>query len=192
LGQGLASDTEIDESISHARGPSGLGGLTAPPSDVAAIRERQAKALDEQIEVLRLQKQHLAMQIADAKREDRVRHQSLRVRHVNDLLKMAFGVSGAVVVTVIALGVLALVWSAHEATGLVIEPLKAPPDFAQRGLDGTVLAQRLLDKLNGYIGDADKWSLRSADTISGNWGNDSKVQIPDTGVSVFELTLFLR
>jgi tetratricopeptide (TPR) repeat protein len=188
----MASDAEVDESLSYARGTAATGGFTAGPSDVASIRERQAKALDEQIEVLRLQNQHLAMQISDAKREDRVRYRSLRVRHVNDLLKMAFGVSGAVVVTAFAIGIIALVWSAHEATGLVIQPLKAPPDFAERGLDGTVLAQRLLDKLNGYVTAADKWSFRAADNVSGNWGNDSKVQIPDTGVSVFELTRFLR
>ena len=86
----------------------------------------------------------------------------------------------------------AMVWNAHEATGLVIQPIKAPPDFAARGLDGTVLAQRLLDKLNGLVREADKWSFRSADSISGNWGNDSKVQIPETGITLFELQGFLR
>jgi tetratricopeptide (TPR) repeat protein len=188
----MAADAEIDEPISFGRGINATAGPGAPPSDVAAIRERQAKALDEQIEVLKLQKQHLAIQIADAKREDRVRHRSLRVRHTNDILKLVFGLSSAFVAAAFAVGVIALVWNARESTGLVIQPLSTPPDFAQRGLDGTVLAQRLLDKLNGYISEADKWSFRSADNISGNWGNDSKVQIPDTGVSVFELTRFLR
>jgi len=142
--------------------------------------------------LLRKQARLVDLQIADLEREDAVRHWSLRVRHINDLVKLALGIGAAFLALAAAAGVAALAWNAHEATGLIIQPIKAPPDFAARGLDGTVLAQRLLDKLNGLIGEADKWSFRATDNISGNWGNDSKVQIPETGISVFELQSFLR
>jgi tetratricopeptide (TPR) repeat protein len=151
-----------------------------------------AKDSDEARDYLRKQNRLLDLQIADLEREDAVRHWSLRIHHINDLLKLAFSVGAACVALAIALGLAAMAWSAHEAAGLVIQPIKAPPDFAERGLDGTVLAQRLLDNLNGLVREADKWSFRSADSISGNWGNDSKVQIPETGVSFFELQRFLR
>src|SRR5215469_12415060 len=155
----------------------------APPSDGVAlslalnaaahdeaVAAKAARFLEEQTKLARLQAE-------DLRKEDAIRHWSLRVRHFNDILKLAFSVSAAVLVTAIAAGVLALVWNAYEATGLVIQPLRAPPDFAARGMDGTVLAQSLLDKLNGYVKDADKWSFRAADNVSGNWGNDSKVEI---------------
>ena len=49
----------------------------------------------------------------------------------------------------VVLGFGTLVWQAREATGLVAEPFQTPPDFVAKGLDGSVLSQRLLDRLNG-------------------------------------------
>jgi tetratricopeptide (TPR) repeat protein len=149
------------------------------------VASRAAKFLEEQTKLVRLQAE-------DLRDEDRLRSWSQRARHLNDLIKLAFGLGAAFVVLTLAVAVGALVWNAYDATGLVIEPIKAPPDFAERGLDGTVLARRLLDKLNGDIGDAQKWTFRSPDNISGNWGDDSKVEIPETGISIFELSRFLR
>ncbi len=149
------------------------------------VAAKAAIFLDEQTKLVRLQ-------AADLRKEGALHHWSLRARHINDLLKLTFGVAAAFVVLVVAIGFGALVWNAHEATGLLIQPINAPPDFAARGLDGTVLAHRLLDKLNRLVTEADKWSFRAADTVSGNWGNDSKVEIPETGISVFELSRFLR
>jgi tetratricopeptide (TPR) repeat protein len=165
----------------------------AGASDMAVDAALHAAAdSDEARTLLRKQARLVDLQIADLEREDKVRHWTLRVHHTSNLLKLAFEVCAAFIALSIAVVLCVMVWSAHEATGLVIQPIKAPPDFAARGLDGTVLAQRLLDKLNGLVGEADKWSFRSTDTIAGNWGKDSKVQIPATGVSFFELQSFLR
>ena len=149
------------------------------------VAEKAAALLEEQAKLVRLQ-------AAELRQEDRLLRLSLRARHINDLLKLAFGLSAAIVALAIMVGFGALVWNAHEATGLVIQPIEAPPDFAAKGLDGTVLAHKLLDKLNGFVTEADKWSFRSADSVSGNWGNDSKVEIPETGISIVELSRFLR
>ena len=149
------------------------------------VAAKAAIFLEEQTRLVRLQ----AM---DLEREDSVRHWSLRVRHINELIKLAFGLGAALVALMVAAGLATLIWNAHEATGLIIQPITVPPDFAVSGQDGSVLAQRLLDKLNGLVRDADKWSFRSADSVSGNWGEDSKVEIPETGISVFELQRFLR
>ncbi len=164
------------------------GAKSAPPAfdPVGGHLDPQAREyLEEQTKLTRLQ-------IEDLRREDRLRHWSLRVRHINDVLKLAFGLGGVFVVLLLAVGLGAFIWDAHEASGLIVQPLDVPPDFATQGLDGKVLAQELLDKLNGLVREADKWSFRSADSISGNWGDDSKVEIPETGVSVFELQRFLR
>jgi len=157
-------------------------GAATHEKDVAA---RAAILLEEQTKLVRLQ-------VADLRKEDALRHWSLRVRHVNDLIKLTFGLGAACVVLAVTIALGVLVWNAHEATGLVIQPIEAPPDFAAKGLDGTVLAHKLLDKLNGFVTEADKWSFRSADSVSGNWGNDSKVEIPETGISIVELSRFLR
>lgn len=83
----------------------------------------------------------------------------------------------------IALG--SLVWSASQERGLVIEPFSVPPDFAQRGITGQVLASQLLDRLSA-VGEQTE-SVRAPSTYANNWNGDIKVQIPQTGVSVGEL-----
>jgi hypothetical protein len=86
--------------------------------------------LEEQTKLVRLQ-------AADLERENTVRHWSLRVRHVSDVIKLAFELGAALVVLMLAGGLVAMIWNAHGATGLIIQPIKAPPDFASRGLDGS-------------------------------------------------------
>ena len=53
----------------------------------------------------------------------------------------------AVVLAVVAGGVLTLS-SAAKASGLVVEALTVPPRLVERGMDGKVLAGRLLDRLS--------------------------------------------
>ena len=153
---------------------------------------RVADVLEQQSQMLRAQTRLLHLQAEDLRKEDRIRHWSLRVRHINDLMKLTFALSGGFILLIAAIGIGALVWNAHQASGLVFQPLKVPSDFAARGFDGTVLAQKLLDKMNALVVRGDKWSFRSADSVSGNWGEDSKVEIPETGISVVELSRFLR
>ena len=175
---------EFEEQASAAPSADALAADIAMGAGAAAGPEAR--------EYLRKQIHLVDLQIAELRKEDRVRHWSLRVRHINELLKLAFGLSGALVVLILAAVLSALVWNSYDARGLIIQPIRTPPDFAARGLDGTMLAQRLLDKLNGLVADADKWSFRAADSIGGNWGGESKVEIPETGISVFELSRFLR
>ena len=98
------------------------------------------------------------------------------------------------VVGLVALAILvALVWMVVRARadrGLVIEALSVPPDLAQRGLTGEALAANLADKL-GEI-DQVAQSFRSPETMKVNWGDDIKIVIPSTGVSIGELDTFLR
>ncbi len=181
---GVADETDEQEQGLAGRGSDPLASQIALHGDTDMKVDARA--------YLRKQSLLVDLQIEELRKEDRIRHWSLRVRHINELLKLAFGVSGAIVALLILVGFLALIWDAYNARGLLIRPLKAPPDFAERGLDGTVLAQRLLDKLSGLITQADKFSFRASDSIGGNWGDDSKVEIPETGISVVELSRFLR
>jgi tetratricopeptide (TPR) repeat protein len=144
----------------------------------AAFLEKQGRLADLQIENLKAQDEY------------EVSH--LRWRRFNDQMRGALQMVMLALGLLVVAGISAILWNAHEARGLVIQPLKTPPDFGARGLDGTVLAQRLLDKLNGLVAESEPASYRSADSIAGNWGDDSKVEIPDTGVSIGELSRTLR
>ena len=100
-------------------------------------------------------------------------------------LRVLTGLVGFVLAA--ALG--SLVWSASQERGLVIEPFSVPPEFAERGVTGQVVASRLLDRL-GSLNDQ-TYSVREPSTYANNWNGDIKVQIPQTGISVGELRRYL-
>jgi len=136
-------------------------------------------------EFLRQQTIVLRLQAEDLRREDRLRHWSLRVRHTSDAMKLAFEFAAALIVLAIVAAVSAAVWSAAHDNSLVIEAFTVPPDMANRGLSGQAVASQLLDRLSA-MQDATE-SARPANSYANNWGDDIKVQIPDTGVSVGEV-----
>ncbi len=83
-----------------------------------------------------------------------------------------------------------MIWEASRSNGLLIEPFAVPPDMASRGLSGQVVAGQLLAKLTAM--DNMTLSYRAPQSYANNWGNDIKVEIPQTGVSIGELRRFLR
>ena len=90
---------------------------------------------------------------------------------------------------VLAAGVGLLVWDAAHSKGLIIEPFSVPPDMANRGVTGQVVAAQLLDRL-AVLGTSE--FSRSTQSYANNWGDNIKVEIPETGVSIGELRSFLR
>ncbi len=100
-------------------------------------------------------------------------------------LRVLTGVVGVVA----ALLVGSLIWEASQERGLVIEPFSVPPEFAERGVTGQVVASRLLDRLSEMSDQT--VSVRAPSTYANNWNGDIKVQIPQTGVSVGELRRYL-
>ena len=103
----------------------------------------------------------------------------------NETVSLALKILTGLVGLVFALALGSMVWSASQERGLVIEPFSVPPELAQRGVTGQVIASRLLDRLS-EMGEQTV-SARAASTYANNWNGDIKVQIPQTGVSVGEL-----
>jgi tetratricopeptide (TPR) repeat protein len=192
MGGGVAEESESTRSVDIASGGSvdpaavalalGRSGTLDPRA--AAFLEKQGRLSDEQIKVAGAQELVLRLQAEDLRREDKLRHWSLRVRHVSDVLKVAFEIAVAFIVLSIAAGIGAAIWTASQDDGLVIEPFLVPPDMAASGLSGQVVAGQLLDKLVQM--QTATSSNRPAKSYANNWGNDIKVQIPDTGVSAGE------
>lgn len=152
----------------------GQGGTLDPRA--AAFLEKQGRLVD--------------LQIEEQTREDQIRHWSLVVRHVSDVLKLTLEVTVAIAAIAVVAGFAALVWSALRDDGVVVEAFKVPPDLAAQGLSGDVVAAKLLDKLstlqNATV------SSRASSSYANNWEGDIKLQIPDTGVSVGEFTRALH
>jgi tetratricopeptide (TPR) repeat protein len=83
-----------------------------------------------------------------------------------------------------------VLWNAAHADGLVIDSFSVPADLAARGLTGQAIAGQLSDKLVA-LQNATSTS-RAARSYSNDWGNDIKVEIPETGISVSEAYRILK
>ncbi|MEJ0028185.1 MAG: hypothetical protein WDN01_19325 [Rhizomicrobium sp.] len=148
----------------------------------AASRARADAFLAEQTELTRLQ-------IEREHKEERLRNWSQFVDYASAVLKLAFEFVVALIVIVIGAAVGAALWTAAHDKGLVIEAFSVPPDLADRGLTGEVVAGKVLDRLTAL--QAQTVSNRAASSYVNNWGTDIKVQIPETGVSIGELYRYM-
>ncbi len=154
-----------------------------------ASRAKAEAYLAEQIVVARAQAEVLRLQAEDLKREDGLRHWSLRVRHISDVMKLTFELAIAIIALVALIVIASSVWMATHDGGLVIDAFNVPTDMAARGLTGQVVAAQLQDKLSAMQNQTS--SARPAASYSNNWGDDIKVEIPDTGVSIGETYRYL-
>jgi tetratricopeptide (TPR) repeat protein len=151
--------------------------LNAADNDPSIAEDAKAY-LRNQSSLIDIQKHHL--------------HEQLKQLHLG-IWEKRLGVLLRLATLVVGLGFAAgfgiMVWDAAHSRGLLIEPFSVPPDMASRGLTGEVVAAQLLDKL-AILGTSE--SSRSTQSYANNWGNDIKVEIPETGVSISELERFLR
>jgi len=166
--------------------PAGAAIALGPPG---ALDPRAAAYLEEQIKVARAQERVLHLQAEDLKREDMLRHWSLVVRHVSDILKLALEFSIAFIVLMLAAFLCVALWTAAHDGGLIVDAFSVPPDLAAKGLNGQAVAAQLKDKLAGLQDATD--SARQPESYADDWGDDIKVQIPDTGVSIGEFYRYL-
>jgi tetratricopeptide (TPR) repeat protein len=171
----MAEDRETNTGASDAAAWGALG---------VAGRAKAEAYLDEQTRLARLQSEELV-------REDKLRHWSLRVHHISDVMKLAFEISLAFIVLAVAIGLGAMVWSATQDRDLVVEAFSVPQDMAQAGMTGTVLAGRVLDRFAQLQADT-VGTTQGAGSYRREGAEEVRVEIPDTGISLGELNNSLR
>src|ERR1700733_15461789 len=105
------------------------------------LRSRAADGyLREQTELAKLRKINLLEQNA-------FELSHLRFRRFSDYARFALEVAGFLVVLLVVCGLGSMVWNASRDRGLVVDAFSVPPDLAQTGMTGSVVANRLIDKL---------------------------------------------
>jgi hypothetical protein len=158
-----------------------LGQRSSPGA--AAVDAEAAAFLRDQRRLINLQTEHLHEQ-----RELQLAH--LRVRRWKDRMSLSLQGLAVLAGAVIAIGFAAMAWRAHEDRGLLIDAFSVPPELSADGLSGSVVAQRFLDKLNELQTATE--SDRPAATFQNNWGDDIKVEIPETGLKLGDVEKLLR
>jgi hypothetical protein len=118
---GLATDLAIEEARSDP-----------------IYRAKVGTFFDKQIHLAGIQEHHLREQFKQLRL-------TLWEKRFSVLLRAGTAFMGFTVAGFVAW----LLWSAAHADGLVIESFSVPPEMAQRGLNGQVVAGQLLDELSG-------------------------------------------
>ncbi len=149
--------------------------------------------LEEQARLLATQRQHL-----EDEHELRVahlahQHHLLRGQRLGQAIRLSFQVVIALVVIVIGIGIAVMLRDAFTSHSVVIDAFDAPAALTARGVTGTVLASDVLDELTrlqtatapGAAGEQVKRNL------SNGWSNDVKVAVPETGISLGEISRLL-
>jgi tetratricopeptide (TPR) repeat protein len=154
--------------------------LTIHSPEVAA---EAAAFFREQVEVLKIQKKILEAEHEYFETEWRPRLLGIRLR-------VGFQLFLVLVATVIGIFAVVLTRDAITSRRVVIEPLHAPPGLAARGIDGTVVASGLLDEL-GRLQDATR-SSSDARSLTSAWTGNIKLEVPETGISIGEISRLLR
>ena len=182
----------IDETDAEGAGDAGAPSLSPTAAMAIGLRKGRGRdkadpALDafllEQTDMVRIQKEHLHEQ-------RQVILSRLRLGRWKDRVTLALQALTTMVGLAVAAAVGLMAWQAHEDHGLSIAPFSVPPDLAARGLTGQVVAARVLDRVSELQNQT--LSARPASTYDENWGDDIKVEIPETGVSLGELNRYLR
>jgi tetratricopeptide (TPR) repeat protein len=175
------ADEDDDVSRVHMGDPAAVGLAMNAPS--AAAGEAQAY-LREQTELARLQKQNLLEQNA-------FELSHLRFRRFADWGKFALQVGVGLILLLIVLALGAMVWDAARGRDLVVEAFSVPPDVAQSGMTGKVLASRVLDRFGQMQADT-IGTIQGSGSYRRDTGEEVRVEIPDTGVSLGEMDRYLR
>jgi tetratricopeptide (TPR) repeat protein len=129
---------------------------------------------------LREQRHHMREQLKEI---------SLRLWELR--LGVLLRIATAFIGIVVAAGLAFMIWNAAHADGLIVESFKVPPDLAEKGLSGDVVASQFLDRLSALQAQSVN-AVLAPTSITNNWSDDLKVEIPETGVSLGEFNRYLR
>ena len=178
--------------------PDALAGAEAFASAVAAklagndpeVARKTSEFLDKQSRLLETQNKHLEEDRAARLHYLRGQAREMDIRRFALRLRVGLQIFLVLAATSVGIGALIMIRDAIEDHGLVVEAFSVPPDLARDGLTGDVVATRFLDKLQAM--QIATTSERPADSYQYNWGSDIKVEIPETGLSLIEISKWLR
>ena len=172
----------------EAEGPDTGAEAVAGGADAAAValalggasREDAGAFLKDQRALIADQRHHLHEQLKQLKLGIFSQRVSIALKGLTALLGL---------VVVIGLGV--AVWNASQADGLVVDAFSVPPSLAEAGFTGDAVSQDITDRVNTIRGGA-VHSLKASRSARQEGGDDVKVEIPETGVSLTQAWRYLK
>ena len=86
----------------------------------------------------------------------------------------------------------AAAWNAAQADGMVVDAFSVPPQSAQAGITGEVVADDLTARIGAIRDIAQSHSFGHSKNVRKDSAEDIKVEIPETGVSLGQAWRYLR
>jgi tetratricopeptide (TPR) repeat protein len=114
----------------------------------------------------------------------------LRLRGIGERVRAALWAILAIAALAIVGLIALLLVHAARANALIVQSFQVPPALATQGLSGQVVATQVLDKLAQMQGQSE--SMRAASSYDNNWGDDLKIDIPNTGATADQVWKLLR
>ncbi|MGC8535642.1 MAG: hypothetical protein ACP5QR_08925 [Rhizomicrobium sp.] len=149
-----------------------------------ASREKADALLDEQRDLVRLQKEQVRLKNEALRDQDAFELSHLRWRRFDDRVRGVWQTGLALLVVSILVCAGAAVWNASHAEGLVVGAFSVPPRLTEAGITGEVVANDLTSRLAAIGQGADTYSWSKAGDVQNGLSDEFKVQIPETGVSL--------
>ena len=148
-------------------------------------------AAEEARHYLRKQSRLADLQIENLQKVDEFETSHLRWRRFNDQMKGAMQILVVLFGAAIVVGIVAALWNASRAEGLVVDSFAVPQAYTQAGVTGSVVADDMTQKIAGIRDFANENSLAYAREVH-EAREDVKVEIPETGISISEAWRYLR
>ncbi len=189
-----------EDERSETEAPQALAGAEAFASAVAArlsgndpgVARKTEIFLEKQAQLLDTQRQHLEDE--HALRLAQLTHQRslLRGQRIGQAIRIAFQIGIALVVLVIGAGIAVMLHDAFTSHSVVIDAFNAPAGLASRGVTGTAVASEVLNELTRLqSATRDSDIAQRKRSLSNGWSNDVKVDMPETGISLGEISRLL-
>ena len=184
-------DVEAPDALAGAEAFAAAVAARFSASDPEVARDTSA-FLKEQTDLLRVQKEHLKDEHEHEARLHYLRGQAREVdlRRLGLRLRVGFQLFLVLIATAIGAGAVLMVRDAVTSRQVVVEPFRTPSTLAAHGIDGAIVASGLLDEL-GRLQDATR-STSAARGLTGAWSGNIKLDVPETGISLGEISRLLR
>jgi hypothetical protein len=168
------------------------GGATANALAAQIAMGASGGAAEEAREYLRKQSRLADLQIENLQKLDEFERSHLRWRRFNDQMKGAMQILIMAVGVAVVAAIATAVWDASRADGLVVDAISVPPQFVQAGMSGDVIADDLTNRIAAVRDFANEHSIAHSKDVKNERDEDIKVEIPDTGISLGEVSRYLR
>ena len=147
--------------------------------------------MSEQTALLKVQTTQIrdehALRLANLRYQGRL----LRGQRIAQTLRIGFQVFVGLAGTVVGASVVLFLHDAISSHQLIVDAFESPPTLLAQGLSGTVVAQGVLDEL-ARLQDATHSSILEKRDLSNAWANEIKIEVPESGVSLTELSNFFK